>query len=131
MEQRMTMDMELLDLQAQYINKLGITSDQFANVIDGIINADLADKNYRRSDVPLIGAADKQKEAKRIINNYHIALEDFIKSNKKDKDANKAVVKFSIIVSAAKAGLSALGMPNDEISKVLGLANAISGKGGK
>ena len=115
---------QLAEIKAQFetIKKYGVTPEQFISVTDGIINGDLNDKKYKASEAPLADAKDKQKEATRIINNYGTALKSLMDDNKGGKDDGlKTIVKLTIIVAAAKSGLTALGFKHDEINKALGL----------
>jgi len=122
MDRKLSPGAAYLKAQMDEINTLGISPDKFAGVIDDIINGDLADKNYKRSGVSLAKATDKEKEIDRILNNYDLALATVDKESKKGKqDTNMMLLKISIIVGAATAGLSALGMDGDDINDVLGL----------
>jgi len=112
-----------LKAQLEVINSYGIKPEQFMSVIDGIINGDLSAKNYKKSKEPLVKIADKQKEIKRIINNYGIALKSLNEDRKNGKDdETKSIIKISVIVGAAKAGLTALGLEHEGINIALGLA---------
>lgn len=118
---------ELAELRAQIaaIEAKGINYDQMMNVIDGIIKGDLANWNYQATSKPLSEAADKQKEASRIINNYGIALASLAADKKSGKDdTEKSMLKLSIIVGAATAGLNALGFTRKYIDTVLGITGA-------
>lgn len=102
------------------INAHGISTQRFVGIIDDIINGDLTNKDYKKSTDPLFKAADKQKEAERIIMNYKAAssaVEKGIKNGEGDDAKN--VIKLSIIVSAAHSALSALGFVEDEILAML------------
>jgi hypothetical protein len=111
--------------QLEVVNKYGIKPTQLLNVVDGIVNGDLSDKNYKIPNRPLVEATDKLKEARRIINNYSIALKSLAGDQKGKKDDEvKILAKLTIIVSAAKSGLHALGLGDNEINIVLGLTDA-------
>jgi len=100
----------------------GITPEQMIQVMFGIINDDLADKNYKISDKPLAEAVDKQKEANRIISNYNIALKSLVEGVKSgDDDPIKRMAKLNIIVAAAAGALNTLGFAKEFIVAVLGL----------
>jgi len=119
---------ELAEIKAQFetIKSYGVTPDQFISVTEGIITGDLTDKKYKASDTPLAQAEDKQKEARRIINNFSTALKALMDDQKAGKDDGmKTTVKLTIIVAAAKSGLSALGLKHDEINTALGITGAL------
>lgn len=118
---------EIAELRAQIaaIEAKGINYNQMMNVIDGIIKGDLANWNYQATGKPLAEAADKQKEASRIINNYGIALASLAADKKSGKDnTEKSMLKLSIIVGAATAGLNALGFAREYVDTVLGITGA-------
>lgn len=117
---------QLAQLKAQFetVDAFGVSPKQLLGVIDNIINGDLSDKDYKiPNDASLVDTKDKQKEAGRIINNYSIALSSLTADQKAGKDDDmKTIVKFTIIASAAKTALSALGMGANMINDVLGLS---------
>ena len=120
--------MDEFQAQVELLNAHGINPEKWLEMIDNIINGSLTDLNYKRSGKPLAKAKDKQKEINRIVSNYGAAL----KTITKDDSGEKLTIKFTAIAAAAKAGLSALGMDNDQINKELGLYMALRAiKGGK
>jgi len=122
---------ELADLKAQIelIGKHGISPEKLVGIVDEIINGDLADPNYKRPTEPLAKTADKQKHADRIIKNYNTALNSLVADKKAGKDdETKSILKLSIIVGAASAGLHALGYEQNEINAALGLATPAGDK---
>jgi len=121
MDKKLSPKAAFLKTQMEELNALGVSPDKFAGVIDDIINGDLSDKNYKKSAKPLKETApeDKEKEANRILDNYSIALKAL--ENNGPEQADMTVVKMSIIVGAASAGLSALGMDGHDINYALGL----------
>jgi len=128
-KQQLTPEQAQLQAQIASIAARGISPEQLMTVIDGIINGDLADKKYKAPDKPLIAAKDKQKQADRIINNYGIALASLAEDRESGKDdQEKSILKLTIIVGAASAGLSALGFNQDDINTALGLSAAAGNK---
>ena len=122
MENKLTPELKDLKEQIELINKHGIPPEKLVGIVDRIVNGDMKDEKYKKSDVPLAKAADKQKEANRIINNYNIALDALVEDKKNGKDdETRSVLKLSIIVGAAASGLEVLGMKKEDIITVLGL----------
>ena len=121
MEKQLSPGMAELKEQFELINAHGISPEKMASVADDIINGDLNNPNFKRSDKPLIYAEDKHKEAERILNNYTAALKTLVKGKETGDDETKTVVKFGIIVGAASSGLTALGFAKDDIDSALGL----------
>jgi hypothetical protein len=110
-----------LKSQIEELAKHGISSTQMVAVVDEIINGDLGDPNFKKSNKALIDATDKPAEAARIIDNYGIALAKIAEDAACGKDdQTKAALKLSIIV-----GLHALGMETAEIHYILGIAETL------
>ena len=124
-QQKFSRDQAELRADLDSIVAKGFTAEQVTAVIEGILYHDLADKNYQISEKPLTEAADKQKEANRIINNYAITLARIAGDKKSGKETSeKTIYKLEIIVMAAKVALLTLGFENDYINAVLGLTGA-------
>jgi len=116
----------VLTEQINIMNSHGIKTNQLIGVVDSIINGNLVDKNYVKSGQPLLKAADKQKEAERILKNYNAALTSLVADKKAGKDDEaKSSLKLIAIFGAAFTGLTVLGYKKDEINAVLGLSGVI------
>jgi len=125
-----TLPPELKDLkqQIELINKHGIPPEKLVGIVDTIVNGDMSNKDFKKSDIPLAKAKDKPKEATRIINNYNTALNALVEDKKSGKDdETKSVLKLSIIVGAAASGLEVLGMKKEDIIAALGLTVPTAG----
>jgi len=108
------------DLQ-EHVGKLkmaGLDPEKWFAMIDSIINGDLADKDFKRSGKPVADSKDRQKEINRIINNYGLALKTVAVEGDNEE---KIIFKFMAVAGAAKSGLTALGLSNDQINATLGL----------
>lgn len=118
---------ELADLRARIkvMEEKGVSYEQMLKMMDHIINGDFSDPNYKAPNRPLSEAKNKQQEADRILNNYATVLASLAADKKCGKDGEeKSMLKLSIIVGAASAGLNVLGFDRKYIDNALGLTSA-------
>ena len=119
---------ELADFKEQIkaIEAQGVSYEQMLKMMDGIVNGDFSNPNYKESDKPLSEAKDKKAEANRILNNYAAVLASLAADKKSGKDdEEKSMLKLTIIVCAASAGLNVLGYDRKFIDDALGLTGAV------
>lgn len=126
MENKMySQELAELKVLVKAIEDKGVSYEQMLKMIDGIVNGNFSDPNYKAPDRPLSEAKDKQKEANRILDNYTTILATLAADKKSGKDSTeKSMLKLSIIVGAATAGLNVLGFDRSYIDKVLGITGA-------